>query len=76
MSWSISATGTDDASTLKDLSAKLAESPHCPPEMAAVIFEAAEKMVHVMNKPVLAASSSGHIGDDGKGYANVAINAT
>ncbi len=76
MSWSISATGADDASTLKDLSAKLSASPHCPPEMAAVIFEAAERMAHVMNAPVRAASSSGHIGDDGKGYANVTINAT
>ena len=76
MSWSISATGADSASTLKELSAKLAESPYCPPEFQASIFKAAEQMAGAMTQPVRAASSSGHIGSDGKGYANVTVNAS
>ncbi len=76
MSWSISATGADKASTLKDLSAKLTDSPHCPPEIGAAVFRAAEQMADAMTQPIRAASSSGHIGADGKGYANVTVNAT
>lgn len=74
MSWSVNATGTDGHTTVIDLNAKLIDTPYCPKEMREAIVRAAAVMSVAMDQPVKTASSSGHIGDDGKGYASVSIN--
>lgn len=75
MSWSINANGTDGETTIMDLHGKLSELEQCPPEMRDALLKAAAMISSAMTSPVTAASSAGHIGNDGKGYATIGLHA-
>lgn len=75
MSWTVSANGNDAESTVKDLAAKLEEPLFCQGDVATAIEQAVTTLAASLLQPVTAATTSGKIGEDGKGSITVTITA-
>jgi hypothetical protein len=75
MTWSVSANGQDAEKTIKDLEQKLEEPLFVQGDVADAIVKAVTDLAASLLLPITSASTSGKIGEDGKGSITVTVTA-